>query len=185
MSVIVAHVRPGQRQQLAAAAAGLERGNDDVLQVGRGVLEEPLLFIPVQSTMARSLGGTVHLHDRHAEALERAVVNVAFNDGPVEQVPEAPQNPIRADVTALCAWLPSRQRTARSFQVGLCDLRENLFAESNRSSVRSRDFDALSSATSLQDYANIATSSNISVTGKAFDDSVNQLSDDLESSSGP
>src|SRR5207237_2438474 len=136
---------PGQRQQLATTATRLEGGNDDVLQVRGGVLEESLLFIPVQSTMARSLGGTIHLHDRHAEALERAVVNVAFNDGPVEQVPEAPQNPIRADVTALCAWLPSRQRTARSFQVGLCDLRENLFAESNRSSVRSRDFDALSS----------------------------------------
>lgn len=46
------------------------------------------------------------------------------------------------------------------------------------------DFATLSKATSLQDYANIATSTNISLDGKAFDDAVRQLSDNLENN-GP
>jgi len=47
------------------------------------------------------------------------------------------------------------------------------------------DFENLSKATSLQDYANIATGSNISSDGKAFDDAVNQLADELEHNTGP
>jgi hypothetical protein len=47
------------------------------------------------------------------------------------------------------------------------------------------DFDALSQAKSLQDYANAATGSNISADGHAFDQAVNQLSHDLEAPGGP
>lgn len=42
------------------------------------------------------------------------------------------------------------------------------------------DFEALSKATSLQDYANIATGSDIEGDGQAFDDAVRALSKDLE-----
>lgn len=42
------------------------------------------------------------------------------------------------------------------------------------------DFDALSKATTLQEYANIATGSDIEGDGRAFDEAVRQLSSDLE-----
>jgi hypothetical protein len=44
------------------------------------------------------------------------------------------------------------------------------------------DFDALSHASTLQDYRSIASGSGITGDGKAFDDSVSQLSDDLANS---
>ena len=42
------------------------------------------------------------------------------------------------------------------------------------------DFDALGKATTLQEYANIATGSDIEGDGRAFDEAVRQLSNDLE-----
>jgi hypothetical protein len=91
-----------------------------------------------------------------------------------------------------CATEAARQNAGqlRTFKEDLgsinfpSDTSDDVDAVSHATDQFIADLEALSQANTLQDYANIATGSDISGDGQAFDDSVRQLSDDLETSNG-
>jgi hypothetical protein len=73
-----------ERSQLAAAATGFERRNQEIPRIRIGRLQQA--FFLVANEPARAARGRLDFDDRDAIATERALPCVALLDRPVEQM---------------------------------------------------------------------------------------------------